>query len=117
MKGHSGIWGNERCDMIAISFASRAKIDLFHGKFIDYDPRILSNKVSAGYQSAISVSQKSKSSSKSGKAYSYVAFVNGKIQIFKDWESCKSVVHGRSSKYKKVLSKADEDSLVKEWSK
>lgn len=117
VRGHSGIWGNERCDMIATSFASKTKIDLFHGKFIDYDPRILSSKITSNIDSSISVSQKSKSSKNSGKAYSYVALVNGKIQTFKDWESCKAVVHGRSSKYKKALSKAEEEVLIKEWSK
>lgn len=117
VRGHSGIWGNERCDMIATSFASKTTIDLFHGKFIDYDPRILSSAVASNAGSAISVSQKTKSTKNSGKAYSYVALVNGKIQTFKDWESCKAVVHGRSSKYKKALSKIEEDALIKEWSK
>jgi ribonuclease HI len=128
VRGHSGIWGNERCDMIATTFATGKKPDLFNGKLDGYDQRILNNKnsVHGAYptlallykkEGALQVSQKSKSLKKSGKAYSYVALVNGKIQTFKDWESCKAVVHGRSSKYKKALSKAEEDALIKEWSK
>lgn len=116
VRGHAGIWGNERCDMIATSFASKTKIDLFYGEIVDYDSRILVNDITSRKGSVINVSQKSKSAKNSGKVYSYVALVNGKIQTFKDWESCKSVVHGRSSKYKKVFSKQEEESLIKEWS-
>ena len=132
VRGHSGIWGNERCDMIATSFASKSKIDLFHGKLSQYDDRILSTKrrVSRPHPNPllkgdgiiqVSSTPKSSSSEKekygkgSGKAYSYVALVNGKIQTFKDWESCKAVVHGRSSKYKKVFSEQEEQVLKKEW--
>ena len=120
VRGHAGIWGNERCDMIATSFASNKHINLFHGELLAYDPRVLSKSFSESKHEAknhIAVSQKSKSNKTSGKAYSYVALVNGKIQTFSDWESCKAVVHGRSAKYKKVLSKQDEDALIKEWSK
>lgn len=120
VRGHAGIWGNERCDMIATSFASNKKIELFHGELLAYDPRVLSKDFSESkhaHKSNIEVSQKSKSGKTSGKAYSYVALVNGKIQTFSDWESCKAVVHGRSAKYKKVLSKQDEDALIKEWTK
>lgn len=120
VRGHAGIWGNERCDMIATSFASNKKIDLFHGELLAYDPRVLSKDFSESKHTTknhITVSQKSKSTKTSGKAYSYVALVNGKIQTFSDWESCKAVVHGRSAKYKKVLSKQDEEALIQEWSK
>lgn len=127
VKGHSGIWGNERCDMIATNFAANKPIDLFHGKLSEYDDRILSKQKqstsSAKKQGSISVSSTPKSSSSekgkygkgSGKAYSYVAQVNGKVYTFEDWDSCKAAVYGRSAKYKKVFSKLEEGELKKEW--
>jgi ribonuclease HI len=110
VRGHAGVWGNERCDIIATSFASGEKPKLYHGKLGGYDTRILSSEVTT------TPSQKSSGSRKSGAAYSYVAQVNGKIYTFEDWESCKAAVHGRSSKYKKVFSKDEEEKLKKEWS-
>lgn len=121
VRGHSGIWGNERCDMIATSFAGNKSIDLFSGKLSGYDERVLLKQKTTNLSgpSTISVSQKTKEKGKygkgSGKAYSYVAQVNGKVYSFEDWESCKSAVYGRSAKYKKVFSKAEEDILRKEW--
>lgn len=129
VRGHAGIWGNERCDMIATSFASGKKIDLFHGKLSEYDDRILSKQkqssASVKKQGTIAVSSTPKSSSSekgkygkgSGKAYSYVAQVNGKVYTFEDWESCKTAVYGRSAKYKKVFSAQDEKKLMDEWKK
>jgi ribonuclease HI len=126
VKGHSGIWGNERCDMIATSFASKTNINLFHGKLTDYDSRILDKTVSYSKkyptltlpyirERVIQVSQKTKPIKKSGKAYSYVAQVNGNVYTFEDWDSCKAAVYGRSAKYKKVFSEQEEQILKKEW--
>lgn len=110
VRGHAGVWGNERCDVIATTFASGAKLELFNGLLSNYDERILSKSTT------MTPSKKSAGNDKkSGKAYSYVAQVNGKVYTFSDWESCKATVHGRSSKYKKVFSKAEEDTLKKEW--
>lgn len=118
VRGHTGIWGNERCDEIATTFASGKKPTLFHGLLSNYDPRILSQDVSMKPSKKSSPKNTSSGTKKtSGKAYSYVALVNGKIYTFADWESCKAVVHGRSSKYKKVLSKDEEARLIKEWGK
>ena len=51
-----------------------------------------------------------------GKAYSYVSCVNREVHIDKDWATCESRVKGkRGVKFRKALSKDEEDSLVKEW--
>lgn len=120
VRGHSGIWGNERCDMIATSFAAKNPIELFDGSAKDYYPEIHSTetiKKTYTQYSGTTISTKKNTDTKSKKAYSYVALVNGNIQTFRDWESCKKVVHGRSSKYKKVLSEQEEKKLIKEWEK
>ncbi len=129
VRGHAGVWGNERCDMIATSFASKKTIELFNGKLSRYDDRILSKQIQSVSSSkktltiAVSTNRKviSKKAEKStygkgsGKAHSYVAQVNGKVYTFEDWDSCKAAVYGRSAKYKKVFSAAEEKKLIQEW--
>ena len=51
-----------------------------------------------------------------GKAYSYVARVNGETRIFSDWDSCKEFVQGKAGAlFKKVFSEAEEKELVETW--
>ena len=120
VRGHSGIWGNERCDMIATGFSAGKSIELFNGSAKDYYPEIHSTEIikkTYTQYSGTTISTKKNTDTKSKKAYSYVALVNGVIHTFKDWESCKKMVHGRSSKYKKVLTEQEEKKLIKEWKK
>lgn len=106
IKGHSGTAGNERCDIIATSFADKVPIVLYNGSHERYGIDV-SIKESA--------SSKSKTKSKS-KAYSYVSMVDGVIKIHKNWEECKTRVNGVSgAKYKKSVSPADEEKIVKEF--
>lgn len=109
VRGHAGVWGNERCDTIATSFAMHKKQDLFYGELAAYDQRILTPTIST------TPSKNTAKKKTSEKAYAYVAHVNGTVQIFKDWESCKAAVHGKSSKYKKVFSQKEQDALIRSW--
>lgn len=112
VRGHSGIWGNERCDQIATGFASTGKVDLYNGPLSEYDDRILktTQTVSPSKKGVSSVSQK-----KSGKAYSYVSVIAGKVETHKTWEECKRRVDGKSAKFKKVFSEQEEKQLIAEW--
>lgn len=107
VKGHSGTAGNERCDIIATSFA-------------DNDPVVLYNGSRERYGIDISINPKpglglGKSKSKS-KAYSYVSQVDGVVQTHKTWEECKARVNGVSgAKYKKSTSPSDEEEIIKEF--
>lgn len=100
--GHSGIDANERCDEIATSFADGKLIDLFDGKSKDYTVSL-----------SLEHSHKKKpSKSNTKKAYSYVSEVSGEIKIHKTWEECKKRVEGKRARFKKAVSKLDEDSIV-----
>lgn len=111
VRGHAGVWGNERCDTIATSFAMQKKQDLFQGELAAYDQRILTATIST------TPSKNTPTKKTSEKAYAYVAQVNGTVQIFKDWESCKAAVHGKSSRYKKVFSQKEQDALIRSWNR
>lgn len=105
IKGHAGTPANERCDVIATSFA-------------DSNPVVLYNGSRERYGVNVSIAPKGSTTSKSkskSKAYSYVSMVDGEIKVHKTWEECKARVHGVNAKYKKAVSPEDEENIIKEF--
>lgn len=105
VKGHAGTPANERCDVIATSFADKSPVLLYNGSRERYGVDI---------SIALKSGSKSKSKSKS-KAYSYVSMVDGEIKVHKTWEECKARVHGVNAKYKKAVSPEDEQNIIQEF--
>ena len=108
VKGHSGIELNERVDMIANGFARKEEVTLFHGSRAGY------KKVLAQMPKARVVS-KSKSSKKTGPAYSYVSVLDRKVMTHTTWVECERRVKGKPARFKKVFSKDEETKLMSEW--
>ncbi len=107
LKGHSGHSANERCDVIATSFADNTNIVLYNGSRERYGVNV--NEV-------FSKTEGAKSKSKS-KAYSYVSMVDDQIQVHKTWEECKARVNGKSgARFKKSTSPANEEEIIQEFS-
>lgn len=109
VKGHSGTPGNERCDVIATSFADLSSES-------EENSIILYSGSRDRYGVSIKVpEQKPKTKSKS-KAYSYVSMVDGQIKVHKTWDECKERVSGSSgAKYKKTTSPENEQEIIKEF--
>ncbi len=109
LKGHAGIAGNERCDVIATTFADNEDPKLFKGKLADYSFDPLDITASG----SVSSPKKNK-----GKAYSYVSSVDGLVMTHKTWEECEKRVKGaKGAKFKKALDDREESYLIKNWSK
>ncbi len=104
--GHAGVGGNERCDEIATSFADNSPIILYNGGRERYGVDI----------SGVQTGEHKKSKSKVA-AYSYVSEVGGKIMVHKTWEETKARVHGVNARFKKAVSPADEEEIIKEFTK
>ncbi len=106
IKGHSGTPANERCDVIATSFADGTPTILYSGSRERY-----------GVSTDIIPKLDSKSTSKSkSKAYSYISMVDGVVETHKTWEECKARVNGVSgAKYKKSTSPANEEEIIREF--
>ncbi|TSD03228.1 MAG: ribonuclease HI [Parcubacteria group bacterium Athens0714_16] len=106
LPGHSGIFGNEKADEIATTFASENRPILYKGTIDKYNKNILD----------LSTNGISKSSKKNVIAYSYLSMVNGKIEKHKTWKECESVVKGKKDvKFKKSISREDEEKIIDEW--
>ncbi len=104
---HVGIVGNERVDAIASGFALGDPVPLYSGARAAY-----------GYDlSSLEPTGSSPTKGSKGKPW-YVSFVNGIFTVHKTWKECESTVKGHSyARYRKVTSKAEEETLKKDWSK
>lgn len=105
IKGHAGNPGNERCDVIATSFADKESIVLYNGSRSRY-----------GIDISISAIPPAKKAKSKSKAYSYVSLVDGVVLVHKTWDECKARVHGVNAKFKKSVSPKDEEDIVREFS-
>lgn len=108
ISGHSGIPGNERADQIATGHAKETGFYLYNGALDEYDVDLENIKVDP--------EQKKEKDRKKGKAYSYVSLVNGNFWIDYTWNECKKRVEGmKGAKYKKSMSKEDEENIKRSW--
>lgn len=106
--GHSGVPANERCDEIATSFADEEITPLYSGHLKDYPVDL-----SMSPDSFVRVEKKLKNT---GKAYSYVSCVDGKVMAHKTWAECEARVKGKPGvKFKKAFSVEEEGELFKLW--
>ncbi len=108
--GHSDIPGNERCDHIATTYADGGVPELYAGPLSKYGIDVTVTKSLGPVVK--------KSSTKSGKAYSYVSAIKGVVKVHKTWAECEDRVRGvAGARYKKVFSKEEERALTSLWKK
>lgn len=114
--GHAGLPGNERCDVIATSFADNLSAqagkptELFSGNVSDYDVDLTNLEINESAKV-----KKDRARSKA-KAYSYVSEVNGVVKTHKTWAECEARVRGKKARFKKALTPSEEKELIEEFS-
>lgn len=107
--GHAGVVGNERCDVIATSFADEVEIDLYVGSASKYFVDIKNI-------APLAVNSKSDNGRSKMKAYSYLSLVAGELQKHTTWTECEERVRGvKGAKYRKSISPEDEMQIIKDW--
>ncbi|MBP9719567.1 MAG: ribonuclease HI [Candidatus Levybacteria bacterium] len=111
--GHIGVAGNERCDIIATSFADNVNTALYNGPLSGYP---IANVTDVSQDSVKVKSKKSSKSRSNTQAFSYVSRVNGKVEVHSNWTDCEKKVKGaKGARFKKALNKIEEDDLVREF--
>ena len=111
LRGHSGIPGNERVDVIASAFARGETPALYRGSLLQYDHAIYD------LPEDTSIPETDFSHIKEKKAaYSYLSLVDGQLMIHPNWAQCEARVKGRSgAKFKKAMSEDEERQILAAW--
>jgi ribonuclease HI len=112
--GHVGIAGNERCDVIATSFADSEDAGLFDGPLSGYP---IKNILDISYDETKAKAKKSSSSRSNAKAYSYISAIGGEIKIHYTWADCEKRVKGvKGARYRKSTDAMNEAEIIDEFS-
>ncbi len=106
--GHAGVAGNERCDVIATSFADEKPVELYSGSVNEYFVDIKNI-------APLAVNKENKDRSKA-KAYSYLSLVDGVLEKHQTWADCEQRVRGvKGARYRKSISPEDEMQIIASW--
>ena len=106
--------GNERCDEIAVAFATGQPPDLYRGPLGGYSIDVLTvpDQTSVPKRSGASSGR----SGSKAPAYSYLSVVDGVLMRHQTWTDCERRVKGRAgARFKKATSAADEAAILREW--
>lgn len=109
VKGHSGVDGNERCDVIAVAFSKRDYVDLYNGEAGRYHFDI--DKLP---EDRPLPEMKGKNAEPAKPAW-YLSYLNGVLTKHQTWSECEALVKGRPAKFKKVSSLEEEEAVKKTW--
>lgn len=112
VEGHVGIPANERVDIIATSLADGKRPDLYKGPRNKYPINLFvvpANRT----KKVIKDDRRARSNQK---AYSYISLVEGKVMTHATWAECESRVRGKKARFKKALSRTEEEEIIKDFS-
>lgn len=108
--GHVGIAGNERCDVIATSFADNEAVELYKGTLSAYG---IKNILDVSHDVNTAVTKKSSSTRSKAKAYSYISAIKGDVKIHHSWAECEARVKGvKGARFKKALDAHEEADII-----
>ncbi|HEY9786808.1 MAG TPA: ribonuclease HI [Candidatus Obscuribacterales bacterium] len=132
VRGHAGNPGNERCDEIAVSFATGKREALYVGSrdgyFVDLDvlpdeaplPEMKGSAANNGGKGGATTGSGAKGggtgSGAKGGPVTYLSYHNGVVMRHKTWGECERRVKGQSNaKFKKAKSPQEEKEILRGW--
>jgi ribonuclease HI len=109
VRGHTGVPGNERCDEIAVAFATGKHVNLYRGSLLQYSVAIHDLPEDQGLPEM-------RPKEKKVAAHSYLSYQGGVVMRHATWPECERRVKGQSAaKFKKAMSEKDEAEILKGW--
>lgn len=123
VRGHNGNPGNERCDFIAVSFATSKPEKLYSGPrdayFVDLNELPEEESLSEQKKPA-GTARSGKSTGASSKSASgpttYLSYLGGIVTRHTTWADCEKHVKGRSNaRFKKAKSAEEEKAILRSW--
>ena len=113
VRGHVGTPGNERCDEIAVAFASQRPPELYDGPFAGY--ALLDPSAARRHRASRSGAPAMPAPRKVA-AHSYLSVVDGMPMRHLTWAECERRVKGQSgARFKKAASATDEAAILRGW--
>lgn len=111
VRGHVGVHGNERCDVIAVSYSKGQFIDLFNGSAENYRFDITEFPLTEPIPE-----MKPRIAPDPNKKSWYIVLNGTQKLVFTTWKECEAAVKGRSGvKFKKVASAEEEKAILQQW--
>jgi ribonuclease HI len=119
VRGHSGYPGNERCDVIAVSFAKGKHEPLYvgprDGYFVDLENLPEAQDLPERSSSGGGGKGSSSSGGKPSGPVTYLSYYNGVLLRHSTWGACERVVKGHNAKFKKAKSPQEEREILASW--
>jgi ribonuclease HI len=110
VRGHTGIPGNERCDVIAVAFTQGKSISLYEGPFSGYSHDVATPPIDEPLPEMKSFNKGPKPPAH------YLSSIGGITFRHKTWGECERRVKGQSgARFKKVTSESEEKEVLKGW--
>ncbi|WP_224365272.1 RNase H family protein [Hyalangium versicolor] len=111
VRGHAGVPGNERVDVIAVDFSKGRSVKLYAGSLQGYGVAVLELPEDTSLPE-----EKSEKREGSGKAYSYLSQVGQSVKRHASWAACERRVKGVSgARFKKTRSAQEEAKVLEDW--
>jgi len=111
VRGHTGVPGNERVDVIAVGFSKKRHVPLYVGSLQEYGVAVLE------VPEATSLPEEQPGPREgSGKAYSYLSQVGRTVKRHATWAACERRVKGvPGARFKKTRSAQEEAKVLEDW--
>ncbi|RZA05249.1 MAG: ribonuclease HI, partial [Proteobacteria bacterium] len=114
--GHEGYPGNERCDVIAVSYAKGNPTALYDGPRENYGLDL--ERVPAPFTPSGSGAKGSSGAKPKKGPPVYLSMIGGELFRDSTWKACEARVKGRAgTRFKKVESPEEEASVLRSWGK
>ncbi len=116
VRGHSGFPGNERCDVIAVSFATSKPERLYVGPRDGYFVDLTAVPEEDSLPEPKKSGSNNGGSKSSGGPTTYLSLIGGIVIRHTNWADCERRVKGQANaKFKKAKSEQEEKEILKGW--